>query len=159
METVGDRIEIARRRLGISAREVARRAGLGETQVATIVRRYRGNPNAEVALPTIVQLARALDVTLDWLVLGADAQGRADPGELPKSLGDLDDDFEMLRQEGEAVEGDSVTIKMRLLLHLLDDLVGAGNLPGALILVNEAKKMLELKLRPPQKETVPDDDG
>ena len=70
METVGARIESILERQGISARELSRRAGLGETQVGMVIARYRKNPNAEVTLVTLQAIARAANVSPAWLLTG-----------------------------------------------------------------------------------------
>jgi transcriptional regulator with XRE-family HTH domain len=62
------RIREMREHLGISARELDRRAGLAEGHTSLIETGTRG-----VEAKTLAALAGALGVSLDWLVLGRDA--------------------------------------------------------------------------------------
>lgn len=81
MESIGDRIEQVQQRLGISYREWARRAGLGETQISVMVRRYRENPDREVTVPTLKAIASAVGVSLQWLLTGAGTPDSLDSDE------------------------------------------------------------------------------
>lgn len=74
VDTVGERIEWALKQARIAAREASRRAGLGETQLGLVISRYRKNPNAEVTLPMLLNIARGLGVVDAWLLTG-----RGDP--------------------------------------------------------------------------------
>lgn len=68
METskdIADRLKLARSRLGISARELDRRAGLTQGHTSLI---ETGERSIEAA--TAAKLATALGVSLDWLVMG-----------------------------------------------------------------------------------------
>lgn len=70
METLANRLEWARERLGVSGREVARRAGMHESQYGVTLKRLRDNPDGEVSVPVMKSLARALNVSESWLITG-----------------------------------------------------------------------------------------
>lgn len=64
IEHMGQRLREAREAIGISARELDRRAGLTEGHTSLL----EGGRNMEVG--TAAKLAIALGVSLDWLVFG-----------------------------------------------------------------------------------------
>lgn len=81
--TVGDRVRQILELRNVSARELSRRAGLGETQVALLVKRYERNPDVTTSLATLTAIASGGGVSLKWL-----ATGQGDPtDEDPKPLG------------------------------------------------------------------------
>lgn len=53
-----------------SQRELSRRAGLSPNYIGTILTRLRKNPNAQIEKDSLVALAKAGDVSLDWLLNG-----------------------------------------------------------------------------------------
>lgn len=53
-----------------SARELARRAGMQETHVSSIIRRLETKPAADIEVSTVVRLARATGLTIEWLATG-----------------------------------------------------------------------------------------
>jgi transcriptional regulator with XRE-family HTH domain len=71
VETVADRLEKARKDLGISGRELSRRAGFAaESQYGVTLGRLKKNPESEVSLPVLKAIARGLGVSLSWLLTG-----------------------------------------------------------------------------------------
>ena len=64
--TIGARITVAREAAGLTQRELAERAGL--TQHVSVSRYERGVARPD--LETAARLARALEVSLDWLATG-----------------------------------------------------------------------------------------
>ena len=70
METLAARIEAVLARLGVSARELSRRAGLHETQVSLVLSRLKKNPDSEVSVPTMRAIARGAGVSEAWLLTG-----------------------------------------------------------------------------------------
>lgn len=64
--TVAERVRAARVARGLGSRELARLAGLGEGHVATV----EGRVGHAVEVDTMVKLAAALRVSLDWLITG-----------------------------------------------------------------------------------------
>lgn len=73
LETLAGRLRFARSRAGVSARALGRKAGLGARTVAMLEQGVRPDPRRS----TIEALAKALDVKLDWLLLGK-GQGPGD---------------------------------------------------------------------------------
>lgn len=69
METIGDRIKAILARLDINASELSRRAGLSRAHVGKIIARS-ANPNAGFEHDTMVAIAKAGGVSLDWLMTG-----------------------------------------------------------------------------------------
>lgn len=65
LDGLAERLKIARVRLGLTQNEVGIRAGIH----APTVTRYEGGQNLPGA-KALVGLARALDVSVDWLLLG-----------------------------------------------------------------------------------------
>lgn len=65
LEGLAERLRLARDRLGLTQNEVGIRAGIH----APTVTRYEGGQNLPGA-KALVGLARALDVSIDWLLLG-----------------------------------------------------------------------------------------
>jgi transcriptional regulator with XRE-family HTH domain len=53
-----------------SQRELSRRAGLSPNYIGTILTRLRKKPNAQIEKDSLVALATAGDVSLDWLLNG-----------------------------------------------------------------------------------------
>jgi|LNFM01.2.fsa_nt_gb transcriptional regulator with XRE-family HTH domain len=53
-----------------SQRELSRRAGLSPNYIGTILTRLRKNANAQIEKDSLVALAKAGDVSLDWLMNG-----------------------------------------------------------------------------------------
>jgi len=60
------RLRLARQRAGLSARAVGRAAGLGERTVSLLESGARSDPRRS----TLEAIARALNVSLEWLLLG-----------------------------------------------------------------------------------------
>jgi transcriptional regulator with XRE-family HTH domain len=132
VQTVGDRIELTRKKLGISARELARRSGLGATQVSTIVRRYRQNPDAETAFTTLRAIAKGAGVSVSWLVSGTDVDSlnsHVPPGG-PKSS----------PRECDALRRMKL---LRALVESLHDMLGSGDHEGALTVATALRDLLE----------------
>lgn len=71
--SISDRIEQRIEALGISAREAARRAELGESYV----RDLRRNPQQSPRVDDLKALAAALDTNIEWLITG-----RGDPNQI-----------------------------------------------------------------------------
>lgn len=65
-QTLSDRLRIAREAAGLTARKLSKLAGLAEGHVAMI---ERGTVE-DGSVQTIGKIARALGVSLDWLVFG-----------------------------------------------------------------------------------------
>jgi len=77
--TLPDRIgELAKER-GWSMREFARRAGLPDGYVGTIVSRLRRNPASGIEMDTLEKIARAAGVRVEWLATG-NGQKASDEG-------------------------------------------------------------------------------
>ena len=80
VSSVGDRIEQILKAKDISARELARRSGLGETQVSVLVARFRKNPHTHVTVETLRAIAQGAGVSLAWLTSGdGSPETREDP--------------------------------------------------------------------------------
>jgi transcriptional regulator with XRE-family HTH domain len=75
---LAERIEVIRNKLGVSERELGRRAGLADAHVGLLVRRLRSDPGA-VNLKTLIGLAQAGGVSLAWLVSGEELPGQPHP--------------------------------------------------------------------------------
>jgi len=65
-QTLSDRLKTARAASGLSARKLSKLAGLAEGHVAMI---ERGTVD-DGSVQTIGKIAKALGVSLDWLVFG-----------------------------------------------------------------------------------------
>jgi DNA-binding XRE family transcriptional regulator len=63
-DRIGERVAARRRALALTQAELARAAGIGDPQTVSNVERCRQTPG----LPVLRGLARALGVTIDWLV-------------------------------------------------------------------------------------------
>lgn len=88
METVGTRIEQILQRMGISARELARRADLGETQVSVLINRFRKNPNTQVTVETLRAIAKGASVSEHWLITGRGDPSRVEETHAPSFTDD-----------------------------------------------------------------------
>jgi len=73
--TIADRIRHILERLGWSQRELGRRAGLAETHVGLILRKFKDEPDASLENKTVRALAQAAGVSPEWLEYGT-----GDPG-------------------------------------------------------------------------------
>lgn len=71
MSTLLQRIELILAQQAISARELARRAGLAEAYVSIAISRLRKNPDANIGATTLRKLARGGNVSVQWLLTGA----------------------------------------------------------------------------------------
>ena len=71
VDSLLDRMEQVLSRRGFSAREWARRSGLAEQHVSTILMRLRKNPDANIGLPTVEALANGANVSAAWLASGS----------------------------------------------------------------------------------------
>jgi SOS-response transcriptional repressor LexA len=65
------RVDERRQELDLSERAVALKAGLSASQVRTMRRQHRERKQRGASLRTITKLARALEVTPEWLMSGA----------------------------------------------------------------------------------------
>ncbi len=70
-EKIGDRIRLVLAHRGYTQRELSRRAGLAESQLGVILLRLRDRPFA-VELETLARIAAGAEVSLAWLLTGAD---------------------------------------------------------------------------------------
>lgn len=68
LDTIGKRLKYARNARGLKSRELARRAGLKSESHPSLI---EGGRN-EVAADIVLALARALDVTMEWLTGGGE---------------------------------------------------------------------------------------
>lgn len=68
LNTIGKRLRFARLHRGIGSRELARKAELGSESHTSRIE--GGRENVDVGI--VAALAKALDVSLDWLVQGGD---------------------------------------------------------------------------------------
>lgn len=73
-----ERVELIRTRLGVSERELGRRAGLADAHVGLLLKRLRTDPDA-VTLRTLRGIAQAGGVSLAWLVSGEETPGQPHP--------------------------------------------------------------------------------
>jgi transcriptional regulator with XRE-family HTH domain len=67
MDSIGERLEHARRRRSLTQEELARAAGV---QVVTVSRIENNRQKSEPRLSTIRKLAEALGVEAEWLLFG-----------------------------------------------------------------------------------------
>lgn len=74
VQTLAERIRWAIDRAAISDREASRRSELNPGQIGLLLARLAKNPDAEVTLPMLLQIARGLGVVDAWLLTG-----RGDP--------------------------------------------------------------------------------
>lgn len=81
LETPWDRLRWARHAAGISARELDRLAGLAEGHSALL----EAGKKKGLEMRTAAGLARALGLSLDWLVLGEG--GQPDEDKIRKAVG------------------------------------------------------------------------
>lgn len=80
LTTIADRIRWVLRSSGMTQRELARAAGLADTQISVILRRLDERPFA-IELDTVIRVARGAGVSHAWLLLGQGqpyAQGSTD---------------------------------------------------------------------------------
>jgi len=77
-KTLVGRVRLARRRLKWSARELDRRAGLAQGHTAVI----EATDKKRIEVRTVVRLADALGVSLDWLIRGGPGPAPTNPIEL-----------------------------------------------------------------------------
>jgi transcriptional regulator with XRE-family HTH domain len=75
VSTLVARIETIIEKLGISQRELARRAGLKEPHVGLIINRLKKNPRAGVENETLLAMARGANVSPGWLLSGEGPSG------------------------------------------------------------------------------------
>lgn len=78
VETIGDRIKAILARLGITASELSRRAGLTRVHVGKIITRSK-NPDATFENDTMVAIAKAAGVDVGWLMTGKSEGGTPPP--------------------------------------------------------------------------------
>lgn len=88
VSSVGDRIEQLLKSKDISARELARRSGLGETQVSVLVTRFRKNPHTHVTIETLRAIAQGANVSLAWLTTGEGSPDSDDTARTPSTTED-----------------------------------------------------------------------
>lgn len=102
VNTLSDRIEWILEARGVSQRELSRRAGLKEPHVGLIIKRFRADPAAGIEQATLMGLAKAGDVSLQWLSTG---EGTPDgkPGASERS-GALDEDLRVMTDDDEQIE-------------------------------------------------------
>lgn len=74
-ETIADRITQILAKRSWSRRELARQAGLAETHVGLILKKFQEDPGASLEAKTIQAIAQAAGVSAAWLQYGA-----GDPG-------------------------------------------------------------------------------
>jgi phage repressor protein C with HTH and peptisase S24 domain len=70
IQAIVSRIETRLDKVGISAREACKRAGLGVDAIRDIRRGAKGDPRYSVTLRTMAMLAPALETTPSWLLEG-----------------------------------------------------------------------------------------
>ncbi len=70
---LADRIDWLLEDLDVSARELARRAGLHESHVWVMVSRLRSRPESAPSTETVDAIARAAEVSFEWLATGRGA--------------------------------------------------------------------------------------
>ncbi len=75
-ETLGTRVRRARKLLGISQRELSRRAGLGSERHVALI---ESGGRTEIEMTTARKLAATLGVSLDWLLGGITPEASPTP--------------------------------------------------------------------------------
>lgn len=81
MVDIADRIREARTKRNLSARALARAAGLSENYISLIESRAKGT-DLGLGSRTLERVAKVLDVSIDWLVTG-ETTDRGAPESLP----------------------------------------------------------------------------
>jgi len=66
---IPERLELIVKELGISERELARRAGLADSHIGLLRARLRSDPGA-VTVSTLEAIAKAANVSVAWLIVG-----------------------------------------------------------------------------------------
>jgi transcriptional regulator with XRE-family HTH domain len=80
MTTVGERIKRRRTELGLTQDELAQKAGISKSFLSDLE-----NGKRSIGAETLLDLGRAMKVSLDFLMIGEESEGRADK-EIPSSL-------------------------------------------------------------------------
>lgn len=83
METLADRITQILEKRSWSRRELARKAGLAETHVSLILKKFQEDPNASIEDKTIRAIAHAAGVSAAWLQYGSGDPGWPDDEPAP----------------------------------------------------------------------------
>ena len=112
MASVGDRIRERRKQLGWTQDELVRKAGISKGFLSNLE-----NSKRSVGAETLYDLARALDLSLDFLMTGSDVDAPAQDVQIPKTLA------EFAQREG-------VSFRHTLLLLDLQRRIIAARTPG-----------------------------
>lgn len=96
LKSIGDRLRWLLDVTGMPQRELARQAGLAETQINVILKRLRTRPHA-IEVETVYKIAHGAGVRGEWLLTGAGAPDASEVADLPR-LHDLHGWAHLLRQ-------------------------------------------------------------
>ena len=83
VETIADRIRAILTHYGWSQRELARRAGISETHVGLMLKKFASDPHANVEKKTLRALAQAAGVSSGWLEEGTGSPSWGDAVDPP----------------------------------------------------------------------------